>query len=193
MSKKIFMIAGPNGAGKTTTAMAFLSNSIIDEYINADEIARGLAPCHPESVALEASKLMIKRLKELLEGDKNFAFETTGAGRNYVRHLKEAQANGYEIHLLFLWLHSADLAVERVALRVKLGGHNIPEDVIRRRYHLGLKNLVNLYLPIANSALVLDNSGPSPNQVIYRKQRIEGCKIRASNIWQKIQGIANAI
>lgn len=128
MTKKVFMIAGPNGAGKTTTAMPFISQtSTIDEFINADEIAHGLAPLHPEGISLTASKLMLHRLKELLEADKSFAFETTASGINYIKHIKKAQARGYEVHLMFLWLHSPDLAVQRVASRVEQGGHYIPK------------------------------------------------------------------
>jgi len=132
MTKKIFMIAGPNGAGKTTTAMPLILNTtIVYEFVNADEIARGLAPMHPESMSLTASKLMINRIKELLEASKSLAFETTGSGTNYIKHFKEAQRNGYEVCLMFLWLPSPDLAVERVAQRVAQGGHYIPEHTIR--------------------------------------------------------------
>jgi predicted ABC-type ATPase len=157
--KRIFIIAGPNGSGKTTTALALQPDLLhIYEFINADEIAKGLAPLNPESVALQASKLMILRLRALLAAKKSFAFETTGAGMNYIKYLSEAKKIGYDIHLLYLWLHSADLAVQRVAHRVAEGGHHIPEEVIRRRYILGLKNIVTHYLPIAHTALILDNS-----------------------------------
>src|SRR5438105_5656683 len=115
MSKKILMIAGPNGAGKTTMTLELIRGcSMLYEFINADEIARGLAPLHPESMALTASKLMIKRLKELLEASKSFAFETTASGTNYVKHLKDAKSKGYEISLTFLWLTSPAQAIERV-------------------------------------------------------------------------------
>jgi predicted ABC-type ATPase len=191
MKKKIFMIVGPNGAGKTTTAISFMSTEVIDEFINADEIARGLAPLHPESVSLIASKLMLKRFGELLKANKNFAFETTGSGTNYVKHLKEAQFNGYEIHLIFLWLHSPELAIQRVAHRVEQGGHNIPENTIKRRYHLGLKNLINYYLPLSDSALVLDNSIAKTNKVIIRKHIVDGLKIENPNIWEEIQRVGN--
>src|SRR5580692_4024321 len=128
MSKKILMIAGPNGAGKTTMTLELITDqTMLYEFINADEIARGLAPLHPESMSLTASKLMLKRLKELLDANKTFAFETTGAGTNYIKHLGEAQAKGYEVHLMFLWLSSPDLAVKRVAKRVEQGGHHILE------------------------------------------------------------------
>lgn len=192
MANKIFMISGPNGAGKTTTAMSFISSEMIDEFINADDIARGLAPLHPESMALTASKLLLKRLKELLEAKKNFAFETTGAGTNYIRHLKQAQEIGYEIYLLFLWLPSPDLAIERVATRVKQGGHNIPEDMIRRRYFAGIKNLVKHYLPLANRALILDNSIAGSNKIIVRKYLDHDFKIEEPNIWKEIQEVAYA-
>ena len=99
------MIAGPNGAGKTTMTLELIAGqTMLYEFINADEIARGLAPLHPESMALTASKLMIKRLRELLDANKNFAFETTASGKNYIKHLKTAKSKGYEISLVFLWL-----------------------------------------------------------------------------------------
>lgn len=181
------MIAGPNGAGKTTTAMSFISKDMVDEFVNADEIARGLAPLHPESVALTASKLLVKRFKELLESRKNFAFETTGAGTNYIRHLKQAQQTGYEVHLMFLWLSSPDLAVERVANRVKQGGHHIPGDTIRRRYCAGIKNLVKHYLPLVNRALILDNSLFGSARIIARKQESGPLEIEDPNLWKEIQ------
>lgn len=186
------MIAGPNGAGKTTTATSFISNELIDEFINADEIARGLAPLHPESMALTASKLMIKRFKELLTSKKSFAFETTAAGTNYIKHLKEAQAIGYQIYLTYLWLPSPDLAVQRVMHRVKQGGHHIPEDIIRRRYFVGLKNLINHYLPLADRAVILDNSVAGSNKIIAKKQIGHEFKIEEPKLWKEMQEVANA-
>lgn len=193
MNKKIFMIAGPNGAGKTTTAISLISNIVmIDEFINADEIARGLAPMHPESMSLTASKLMLRRFRELIESNKNFAFETTGSGTNYIKHLREAQMKGYEVNLMFLWLPSPDLAVERVAHRVKQGGHHVPEDTIRRRYCSGVKNLIKHYLPLVDKALVLDNSIAGLNKVIAIKQAVDELKIEQPIIWKEIQEVANA-
>ena len=123
MPKKILMIAGPNGAGKTTMALELMRDrEVLYEFINADEIARGLAPLHPESKALAASKLMIKRLKELLDSNKSFAFETTASGTNYVQHLKKAQKQGYQVTLTFLWLANPQETIRRVAQRVKQGG-----------------------------------------------------------------------
>ena len=153
------MIAGPNGAGKTTMALELIRGCpMLHEFINADEIAKSLAPKHPESMALTASKLMIKRLKELLDTEKSFAFETTASGTNYIRHLKSAKAKGYEVRLTFLWLSSPEEAVKRVAQRVKQGGHNVPQDTILRRYYLGIKNLITHYLPLADEVLIVDNS-----------------------------------
>jgi len=190
--KKILMIAGPNGAGKTTMTVELTSNqTILYEFINADEIARGLAPLHPESVALAASKLMIKRLKELLDSHKSFAFETTASGTNYIKHLKEAKSKGYEISLTFLWLMNPQQAVKRVSQRVKQGGHHVPEEAIVRRYHAGLKNLLIHYLPLADSVLVLDNSSEtSLKRLIARKNVNSSLEILDRAIWEKIESAA---
>jgi predicted ABC-type ATPase len=191
MSKKILMIAGPNGAGKTTLTLELIKDpSAIYEFVNADEIAKGLAPLHPESKALEASKLMIKRLKELLINGKSFAFETTASGTNYVKHLKDAKAKGYEINLTFLWLASPEEAIKRVAQRVKQGGHHVPEDTIKRRYYLGLKNLLTSYLPLADSAKILDNSSEeSKRRMIARKDRKGILEIFNKDIWKQMEKI----
>src|SRR5947207_8543814 len=118
MSKQVLIIAGPNGAGKTTMSWELISQSpMLYEFINADEIARGLAPMHPESMALTASKLMIKRLRELLEADKSFAFETTASGTNYIKHIHSAKKKNYIVSLTFLWLASPEEAIQRVAER----------------------------------------------------------------------------
>lgn len=132
MSKKILMVAGPNGAGKTTLSQRLIVNSsMLYEFINADDIARSLAPIHPESMALTASKLMIKRLKELLGANKSFAFETTASGTNYIRHLKSAKIKGYEIVITFLWLSSSEQAIKRVCQRVKQGGTMLLKMLLR--------------------------------------------------------------
>ncbi len=187
------MIAGPNGAGKTTVATELLSaSSVLYEYINADEIAKGLAPNHPESMSLTASKLMIGRLKELLENNKNFAFETTAAGSNYLKYLKKAKANGYEINLFFLWLANPEQAVKRVAQRVKQGGHHIPKGTIVRRYYAGLTNLISLYLPVTDRAVLIDNSTEEPTgKLIARKKIKHDIEIIDRQIWEKIQRSEN--
>lgn len=189
--KEILMVAGPNGAGKTTMVRELLlQRSTLYDFLNADEIAFGLAPLHPESVSLSASKLMIIRLKELLNTHKSFAFETTAAGTNYVKHLKSAKDSGYIINVVFLWLASPLDAVKRVAQRVKQGGHSIPEQVIVKRYSLGLKNLFNHYLILADTVLVLDNSSEEIEQrLIARKEPDSSLEIINHTIWQKMKAV----
>jgi len=189
------MIAGPNGAGKTTIASALTSQQkdIYEEFINADQIAQGLSPLHPESVSIEAGILMIERFHVCVREGKSFVFETTGAGLSYATHLKNAQKNGYELNLMFVWISSPDQAVKRVAQRVKQGGHHIPEDIIRRRYYRGLKNLVSLYLPIVDTALIIDNSSAvsSVKKVIAKKGIGTPLKIDDMENWEKIMRLAN--
>jgi predicted ABC-type ATPase len=193
MLKKILMIAGPNGAGKTTLTQRLIENSpIFYEFINADEIAKGLAPIHPESMALTASKLMINRLKELLDSNKSFAFETTASGINYVKHLRLAKSKGFEITLTFLWLSSPEQAIKRVAQRVRQGGHHVAEGVITRRYYLGLKNLIKYYLPLADRVLVMNNSSEeSADRIIARKNGDNSLDIIDKGVWREIEEIAH--
>jgi len=158
MSKTLYIIAGCNGAGKTTASMLLLPE-ILDcpEFVNADEIARGLSPFHPEEVAIQAGKLMLERIEVLVKGDKSFAIETTLSTRSYQLLVKEAHNNGFKVQLLFFWLPTPQQAVERVATRVSEGGHGIPEDVIIRRYISGIDNLFNIYMDIVDTWLVVEN------------------------------------
>lgn len=158
--KKLYVIAGCNGAGKTTASYTILPE-ILDckEFVNADEIARGISPFQPEKAGIEAGRVMLKRIKTLLQFGESFAFETTLATKSYVNLIKRAKDNGYQITLLFFWLPSIDLAISRVKNRVKEGGHNIPEDVIRRRYTNGLKNFFKIYLPVIDNWMFINNSG----------------------------------
>ena len=145
-SPSLYIIAGCNGAGKTTASYTVLPDILnCKEFVNADEIARGLSPFQPDRVSLQAGRLMLTRIKTLLAAQEDFALETTLATKSYVSLVKEAQQNGYRVHLLFFWLNSVALAIERVALRVQEGGHHIPEAVIRRRYEGGLRNFFRLY------------------------------------------------
>ena len=189
------MIAGPNGAGKTTTAVAFLSQqkNLYEEFLNADHIAQGLSPLHPESVNLQAAKLMIERFHACLNQNISFAFETTASGLTYAKHLSKAKENGYEINLIYLWLPSSEQAVKRVAQRVKQGGHNIPTEVIIQRYYRGLKNLFNLYLPLANTVLILDNSSAESGirKIIAKKNLDLPLQIEDQEIWDKLQRSTN--
>lgn len=186
------MIAGPNGAGKTTMALElFADQRRFYEWVNADEIARGLAPLHPESVALAASKLMIKRMRDLLEMQKSFAFETTGSGTNYVKHLNTAKAMGYEINLLFLWLKSPQQAIKRVMQRIQQGGHHVPKETIMRRYYSGLKNLVKHYLPLADTAVIIDNSSADHEKRAIAKKQNGRFTSMDEVVWKQIEGLAN--
>jgi predicted ABC-type ATPase len=156
----VFMIGGANGAGKTTAAFTLLPKFIdVYELVNADEIARGLNPVQPESANMMAGRVMIERINSLIAAKTNFAFETTCAGHHHIKTLQDCKSSGYSLNFIFLWLPNSDLAVQRVALRVKQGGHSIPEETIRRRYTTGLKNMVKTYLPMADKALIIDNSG----------------------------------
>lgn len=162
VAKKMYIIAGCNGAGKTTASFTILPEFMqCDEYINADEIARGLSPFHPERVPVEAGKLMISRITELMRKGVTFAVETTLSTHSYVNLIKRAHKAGYTVELIFLWLSSADVAVRRVAKRVSEGGHNIPEDVIRRRYEAGIRNLIEIYSQIVDRWILIDNNTTS--------------------------------
>ncbi|MEG0189353.1 zeta toxin family protein [Algoriella sp.] len=161
--KNLYIIAGCNGAGKTTASFTILPE-ILDckEFVNADEIAKGLSPFQPEKVAFEAGRIMLNRIDELFKNQENFAFETTLATKIYKQKIKFAKENDYNTTLLFFWLRNSDLAKERVKIRVKEGGHNIPIDVIERRYVNGIKNLFDIYLEIVDQVLIFDNSEGKP-------------------------------
>lgn len=160
--KKLYIISGCNGAGKTTASYTILPEILeCDEFVNADEIAKGLSPFNPESTSIQAGRLMLLRIKSLLNKGENFAFETTLATKSYAKFIEQAKQLDYKVSLLFFWLNSQELAVKRVQIRVEEGGHNIPEDVIRRRYENGLKNFFKRYKPIVNDWMFINNSGDS--------------------------------
>ncbi len=168
--KKLYIIAGCNGAGKTTASFTILPE-ILDcrEFVNADEIAKGLSPFQPEKVSFESGRIMLNRINELLFENENFAFETTLSTRSYKNKIIEAREKGYRITLLFFWLQNVELAKERVKIRVIEGGHNIEPEIIERRYIKGIKNLFNIYLPIVDGALIFDNS-EGKHELIADKQ-----------------------
>lgn len=155
----LYIIAGCNGAGKTTASMSVLPE-VLDcrEFVNADEIAKGLSPFKPEEVAIEAGKLMLQRIDTLLSRHVSFAIETTLATRSYKNLVERAKASGYQVILLFFWLSSPEMAEMRVAQRVASGGHNIPKDVIHRRYWAGLRNLFEIFVPIVDLWSLYDNT-----------------------------------
>jgi predicted ABC-type ATPase len=157
--KNLYIIAGCNGAGKTTASFTILPEIInCKEFVNADEIAKGLSPFQPEKVAFESGRIMLNRIDELLKENESFAFETTLSTRSYKNKIKTAREKGYTITLLFFWLQNVELAKERVKIRVSEGGHNIEPEVIERRYLNGIKNLFEIYFPIVDGLLIFDNS-----------------------------------
>lgn len=159
MSKNLYIICGCNGAGKTTASYTVLPEILhCKEFVNADEIARGLSPFNPEDVAIEAGRLMLQRIEALLEREESFSIETTLATKSYVNLVRKAQVKGYSVKILFFWLNSPELAIQRVAERVAKGGHNIPEPIIRRRYVSGITNLFNLFMNEVDYWDIYDNS-----------------------------------
>lgn len=161
--KKIVIIAGPNGAGKTTFAQEFLPREAdCPDFINVDLIAAGLSPFDPDRAALRAGRLVLEEIKRRVRAGESFAFETTLSGRNYVRLIPRWREAGYHVKLVFLALPTADIAVARVKARVAQGGHDVPEEVIRRRFDAGRRNFENLYRKLADTWALYDNSGSMP-------------------------------
>jgi len=157
--KKLYIIGGCNGAGKTTASFNILPDLLnCKEFVNADEIARGLSPFQPEKVAIEAGRLMLARIDELIKSQEDFSFETTLSTRSFVSTINTARDKGYYITLIFFWLESIQLAKDRVEKRVTEGGHNIEAEVIERRYTSGIRNLFKLYVNRVDSLLIYDNS-----------------------------------
>jgi len=161
--KRIFIIAGPNGAGKTTFAREYLPNEAdCPIFVNADLIAAGLSPFQPDSVAVRAGRLMLNRIHEHVRKHESFAFETTLSGRGYARLIRRWREDGYQVKLIFLRLPTVEVAITRVQQRVREGGHDIPESVIRRRYGAGWRNFENIYRALVDEWVLYDNSGSQP-------------------------------
>lgn len=157
--KDVIIIGGPNGAGKTSSAPAIIPRRLqIHEFVNADEIARGLSPFDPEGNAVAAGRLMLERIRGLVRSGTSFAFETTCAGRGHAQWLRECKSQGWRVTLLFLWLPTPEAALDRVAKRVRDGGHSIPREVVIRRWKAGARNMRDVYLPLSDIAMIYDNS-----------------------------------
>ena len=185
----LYVIAGCNGAGKTTASYTILPEMLgCKEFVNSDEIAKGLSPFNSDSitVAVEASRIMYRRIRELIAAEKTFALETTLASRSIAKLLIGAQEKGYYVTLLYFWLNTPDLAVERVKNRVAAGGHNVTEVTVRRRYDAGIHNLFELYLPICDYWMITDNS-LSPMEVIAKGFRDQKKEIYNTFIYNKLQ------
>ena len=184
----VVIVAGPNGAGKSTTAPSLLRDTLqVREFVNADTIASGLSAFQPEAVAISAGRIMLRRMSDLAAARENFAFETTLASRSFAPRLIALKKGGYGIHLLFLWLQSADLALNRVAERVRLGGHGVPPETVRRRYSVGLTNLFRIYLPLADTWHLFDNSELGRPRTIAAGERTIPRIVAHKETWQTLR------
>ena len=169
--KVLYVIAGCNGAGKTTASFTILPEMLdCREFVNADEIAKGLSPFQPESVSFDSGRIMLKRINELMNEGNNFAFETTLSTRSHKERIESAKKKGYSVVLLFFWLQNSDLAKERVKIRVLEGGHHVEDVVIERRYKRGIINLFQLFLPLSDEVMLFDNSEGIPNLIAEKFQ-----------------------
>jgi len=187
----LYIIAGCNGAGKTTASFSLLPSILnCDIFINADEIAREIAPGEVEKVAFEAGRQMIEQINARIRERETFAFETTLSARSYRETILFAQALGYHVALLFFWLESVEMAIDRVARRVKEGGHNIDTEVIRRRYNRGIKNLFEIYIPLVSETMIYNNSFGIP-ELVVSKSLGRKFEIKNFEIWEKLKSQRN--
>ena len=188
---RLYIISGCNGAGKTTASYSLLPEMLgCKEFVNSDEFAKGLSPFDPSKASIQASRYMLMKIRYLLKRGQDFAVETTLATRTLLKIVKQAQAAGYTVTLLYFWLNSPELAIARVRARVEAGGHNIPEETIVRRYHTGIYYFFNLYAPISERWILADNS-QIPFKVIAEGSRSELLTVRNEEIYQKIKAIAD--
>jgi predicted ABC-type ATPase len=186
----LYIIAGCNGAGKTTASFTVLPEMLAcEEFINADEIARGLSPFNPDKAAIEAGRLMLSKIDRLISNKEDFAFETTLATRSYAKTINKAKENGYTATLVFFWLDSVDLAIERVKTRVLEGGHNIPNVVITRRYNSGLLNLFSIYIPICDYWMIFNNS-VSPSELVAEGYSNKDIVIKNISTFETIKSLS---
>ncbi|HAZ49250.1 MAG TPA: Zeta toxin family protein [Cyanobacteria bacterium UBA11369] len=184
----LIVIAPSNGAGKSTAAPALLQATLgVTEFVNADAIALGLSGFAPERAAFRAGRIMIERLQQLANERVNFAFETTLATRSFAPWIANLRQTGYLFHLFFLWLPSPELAIARVQERVRLGGHDVPEETIRRRYHAGIRNFFHLYRPLADSWFFYDNANTEAPHLLAASEGESGVYVANPLIWQLIE------
>ena len=184
----VVIIAGPNGAGKSTSSKHLLRDLGIPQYVNADKIAEGLSQLEPDKAALQAGRFMLSHIKELARRKDNFAFETTLASRSFAPWIKKLCDDGYQFHLIYLWLPNEDFAVKRVENRVKMNGHNVPEDVIRRRYHAGIRNFFSLYKQLAKTWYFIDNSLKNPQLIAFGNGKKDAV-VENPKLWQHIREV----
>lgn len=179
----LYIIAGCNGAGKTTASFTILPEMLnCKEFVNADSIAVGLSPFNPEKAAFAAGRIMLQRIHQLIEDKEDFGFETTLSTRSYTSLIEMARQQGYEITILFFWLDSPELAIQRVADRVSKGGHHIPSEVVKRRFYRGIQNLFTLYIPICDNWMLIDNMDTTP-EIVAKGQKNEETLVKNIEIW----------
>ena len=182
----MYILSGCNGAGKTTAAYYILPEVLqCKEFVNADEIAKGLSPFQPEKVMYEAGKIMSTRIDGLIEKGENFAVETTLSAIVYREKVTKAQNNGYIVNLIYFWLSNPELAKHRVRLRVEEGGHNIETPILIRRYYKGLKNFFDVFSSICDNVMMFDNSDKSP-KLIMTKEKEQDTEIYNQEIYNQI-------
>ena len=187
----LYIIAGCNGAGKTTASYTILPEMLkCKEFVNADEIAKGLSPFQPETVSFQAGRIMLERITELINHKVDFGFETTLTTLSYQETIKIAKKKGYNVTLLYFWLNDVNLAIERVKIRVKEGGHSIPEDVIKRRYKKGIFNLVNKFVDLCDYWLIIDNSSRPFSFIAEGNRKVE-IMVYNKATWNTIKNKAN--
>jgi len=183
----IYIIAGANGSGKTTLANTLLPEFLLcSEFVNADLIAAGLSPFNPDSMAMQAGRLMLNRIENLAKAKKDFAFETTLSTRSYAPQIKQWIEAGFAVHLIFLWVRDEEISIARVKKRVEMGGHNIPEAIIRRRYKRGIDNFLNIYKKLVTSWEIYDNSEINNTMLIaeYTNQELT---IHNEDLWKTLK------
>ena len=186
-SPLIVVIAGPNGAGKSTTAPQLLQKALaVTEFVNADAIAYGISAFRPESVAIEAGRIMLNRIRMLANKRLDFAFETTLASRMFAPWLSYQRDSGYRVHLAFLSLPNEELALARVAERVRMGGHHVPDHVVKRRFVLGLKNFFSIYQKIADTWQLFDNSDMRDPVLVATGKMNDVVTLYEKNIWNTL-------
>ena len=190
--KNLYIISGCNGAGKTTASFNILPDLLnCKEFVNADEIARGLSPFQPEKVSIEAGRLMLKRIDELIDSNQDFSFETTLSTKSFINTIDNAKSKGYYVTLIFFWLESIQLAKDRVQKRVSEGGHNIEPNVIDRRYKAGIKNLFKLYFDKVDSLLIYDNSKAKSELIAEKEIENELFTVHNSQKFNALKKISN--
>lgn len=187
---RLYIISGCNGAGKTTASYSLLPEMLdCKEFVNSDEFAKSLSPFHPENAAIQASRYMLMKIRYLLKKRSDFAVETTLATRTLMKTVRMAQSAGYSVTLLYFWLNSPELAIERVRARVEAGGHNIPEETIRRRYNVGIHYFFHHYAPMSDRWILADNS-QAPFRVVAEGSGNDVVNIRDEETYEKILKIA---